>query len=207
MHQKLLLLQKNLHFTGNIATDVPTFLNHHGYPKTANHSHAVALKARKLAAKFYVDIDKADIAGWLHDVSAVFPSVERADIARELGIKILPEEDIFPMIIHQKLSLVLAREVFGVDDKEILSAIACHTTLKKDASLLDKLVFVADKIAWDLPGTPPYLEELLAGLETSLNHAVFMYLDYLWQMRDKLKVLHPWTAEAHAQLKKQISTK
>ena len=199
------LKNSGLSFKKNISDDVPEFLNHYGFPKTAKHSQDVALKSRELAQQFDADGDKAEIAGWLHDVSTIFPSAERATIARELDVEVLPEEDIFPMIIHQKLSLVLARELFDVTDTEILSAIGCHTTLKKDASLLDKIVFVADKIAWDQPGTPPYLEDLLAGLEKSIDHASFVYLDYLWQMRDKLKVLHPWAADAHAQLKEELS--
>lgn len=207
MHKKLLSLQSNLIPSGKISEDVPKFLIHHGFPKTANHSRDVALKARELATRFNAAVDEAEVAGWLHDISAVFPSAERADIARELGVEVLPEEDTFPMIIHQKLSVVLARELFGVTDIETLSAIGCHTTLKKTASLLDKVVFVADKIAWDQPGTPPYLEELLAGLEKNIDHATFVYLDYLWQIRGNLKVLHPWTAEAHSQLKKQLSVK
>lgn len=200
------LKNSELSFSSKISEDVPKFLNHHNFPKIAEHSHDVAMKARELAQQFGADVDKAEIAGYLHDVSAVFPSAERATIARELGVEVLPEEDIFPMIIHQKLSLVLARELFGVTDAEILSAIACHTTLKANASLLDKIVFVADKIAWDQPGTPPYLDDLLEGLEKSIDHASFVYLDHLWQMRDTLKVLHPWAADAHAQLKEELST-
>ena len=198
-------LQKDVNFSGQIAKDVPDFLCHHGFPKTAEHSRDVALKARELANQFNADGNKAEIAGWLHDVSAVFPTAERTQIARELGIDVLPEEDIFPMIIHQKLSVALAREIFGVTDGAILSAIGCHTTLKRDATLLDKVVFVADKIAWDQPGTPPYIEEIIAGLENGIDHAVFVYLDYLWQMRDTLKVLHPWTRDAHSELKNAIS--
>ena len=170
-------LQKEITFSGRIAEDVPQFLRHHGYPKTAKHIGDVALKSRELASRFNADCDSAEIAGWLHDVSAVFPAVERANIARELGVEVLVEEDTFPMIIHQKLSGVLAREIFAVDDSAILSAIGCHTTLKRDASLLDKVVFVADKIAWDQPGTPPYLDDIIAALEKSIDHAAFVYLD------------------------------
>ena len=205
MHELLRKISNDIKLLGSLQDDVANFFTHYGFPKTYRHSYSVALKARELASQFNADTDKAENAGWLHDISAVVPSAERSNIARELGIKVLPEEDTFPMIIHQKLSVVLARELFGITDNETLSAIGCHTTLKRDASLLDKVVFVADKIAWDQPGEPPYLHEILAGLEKSIDHAAFVYLDYIWQMRDKLKVLHPWTAEAHAQLKRQLA--
>ncbi len=200
MHTRLEALVQNMTLSGHIAHDVPAFLTHHGQPKTAKHSCDVAQKAHELALQFGIDAKQAEIAGWLHDISAVFPSSERATIARDLGLAVLPEEAIFPMIIHQKLSAVIAREIFHVDDEAVLSAIACHTTLKADATLLDTVVFVADKIAWDQFGNPPYLDELLLALDKSIYHAAFVYLDYLWQMRDQLKVLHPWTAEAYTKL-------
>lgn len=204
MYQRLSALILGIDLTGDIEIDAPNFLNHHGFPKTAQHSRDVAKEAYRLAERFNADSEKAKIGGWLHDISAVFPSAERADIAREFGIEVLPEEAIFPMIIHQKLSVVIARDIFKVDDEGILSAIGCHTTLKKDATLLDKIVFVADKIAWDQVGTPPYLDNLLTAMEKGIDHAAFVYLDYLWNMRDKLKVLHPYTAIAHSELKEMV---
>ncbi len=96
----------------------------------------------------------------------------------------------------------IAKHAFAVPDGEVLSAIACHTTLKANASLTDKIVFVADKIAWDQTGTPPYLKEVLEGLDTSIDSAALAYLDYLWHLRDKLRVLHPWAVEARNYLLK-----
>lgn len=107
-------------FTDDISKDVNSFLKESGFPKTAKHSRDVALKSRELAMRFDVNPDTAEIAGWLHDISAVFPSAERANIARELDIEVLPEEDTFPMIVHQKLSVVLASELFGITDTEAL---------------------------------------------------------------------------------------
>ena len=104
------------------------------------------------------------------------------------------------MIIHQKLSVVLAHDIFGVTAPDTLSAIGCHTTLKANASLLDKVVFIADKIAWDQSGEPPYWVELQLALDHSLNHAAFCYLDYLWQRRVTLRVVHPWLVAAHQEL-------
>jgi hypothetical protein len=60
--------------------------------------------------------------------------------------------------------------LFGVADEGILSAVGCHTTLRAGASPLDKVVFVADKIAWDQAGPPPFLADLQAGLDRSRDH-------------------------------------
>jgi predicted HD superfamily hydrolase involved in NAD metabolism len=205
MHELFSTLTQSVQLTGHIRDDMAAFLVRHGYPKTVGHSIHVAAEARRLAGIFGADERLAEIAGWLHDISVVVPNPQRSDLARAVGLAVLPEEEAVPMILHQKLSALMARDIFGVAEATVLSAIRCHTTLKADASLLDKVVFVADKIKWDQPGEPPYLADLGAALEQSLDWAAFCYLDYLWQRRETLPVVHPWLAEAHRQLSRKIS--
>ena len=203
MHELLTQLIEDVQFSGDIRADMGALLIHHGRPKTVEHSLRVASEAKRLATRFGADEMRAEVAGWLHDISAVFPPGDCNRVARQLGIDVLPEEDIYPLIIHQKLSAVIAREIFGLTNQEVLSAISCHTTLKTNASLLDKVVFVADKIQWDGHGESPFLDSILAALEQSLDKAVLCYLDYLWQRRDTLPVLHPWLASAYRQVKEE----
>lgn len=54
----------------------------------------------------------------------------------------------------------MAEEVFHIKDQEILSAIECHTTLKPKSRLLDKVLFISDKISWEIPGDHEYLLEI-----------------------------------------------
>lgn len=191
--------------SGDLAADVPAFLVHYGHVRTAEHSERVAVEAGRLAARFEVHIESAEAAGWLHDISAIFPAPDRANVARQLGIDILPAEEAFPMIAHQKLSVVVAQMLFGITDASVLSAIGCHTTLRRDPSQLDKVLFVADKIAWDQFNDPPYLDALQAALDASLDAAAYCYLDYLWQQRHSLRVVHPWTVVAHEHLARTLS--
>lgn len=186
--------------TGNLRADMAAFLTARGFPKTAGHCAAVAAEARRLAARFGEDPARAEAAGLLHDISAPIPDAERIATAEAWGLDVLAEERAYPMIIHQKVSAVIAREAFGVKDAGVLSAIGCHTTLKAGSSRLDKIVFVADKIAWDQPGDPPYLADILAAVERSLDAAAFCYLDYLYQRRATLRVAHPWMLAAWAEV-------
>ncbi len=178
--------------TGKIVDDVPRFLILWGHHKTAEHCSAVASKAKELAKRFNSDSAKAEQAGYLHDISAVIPNEKRIEFAQSQSVEILAEEIQVPMLIHQKLSVVLAREAFSVTDDEILSAIGCHTTLKASPTLLDKVVFVADKIAWDQDGRPPYIDKISKAMDESLDSAVLEYLNYLWERREQLKGIHPW---------------
>lgn len=190
-------LRRGITITGETGRDVSAFLAHHDYPHTAAHCAAVAREARRIARLVGADESGAERAGWFHDVSAVIPNAERIDAAHAFGVAVLPEEIAFPMIVHQKLSIVLAREFFGEGDAAVLSAVGCHTTLKAGATTLDTVVFVADKIAWDQPGMPPYLAALLTALDRSLDAATLVYLRYLWERRDALGVVHPWFREAY----------
>lgn len=193
-------LGQSLELTGRLPSDVSRFLVRHAQAHTAAHSAQVAAQAVELAERFGVGTSQAETAGWLHDVSAVIPNEKRIQVALENGLEVLPEEKQLPMITHQKLSALMARELFGITDAGVLSAVGCHTTLKADASPLDKVVFVADKIAWDQEGRPPYLGALEEALERSLDAAALVYLEYLWERRDDLPVLHPWVVAAHRQL-------
>jgi predicted HD superfamily hydrolase involved in NAD metabolism len=196
-------LAQGFTLTGDLARDVSAFLIQHGAPHTAAHVRDVAEEARRLALMLGENAEQAETAGWLHDVSTVIPNGERAIVAENWGVEVLPEEATFPMIIHQKLSVVLAREIFGVQDESVLSAIGCHTTLKANASRLDKVVFLADKLAWDQPGVPPYYDEMRAALEESLDAATLVYLRFLWDRRETLRVIHPWLVEAYQQLSEE----
>jgi HD superfamily phosphohydrolase YqeK len=104
------------------------------------------------------------------------------------------------MILHQKLSAAMAESLFQIRDPLILDAIRCHTTLRAGATALDQILFVADKVEWDQPDSPPYLNGLLKALEQSLEHAALYYLRYLWARRSSLQVVHPWLVEAYHDL-------
>lgn len=192
-------LTAGLSLTGQIEQDVPLLLIQHILPATARHCAAVAAEAGRLARCFGLDPVAACTAGWLHDVSAVI-GTDWLEAAAELGVEILPAELIYPNLLHQKISAVLAHQVFGVTDPAILAAIGCHTTLRPGASRLDMVVFVADKLAWDQPGQPPYILEMRSALEQSLEQGAWVYLNYLWERREQLVILHPWAEAAWREL-------
>ena len=169
----------------------------HNMRHTAMHSSLVTKKATELARRFGEDPKKAETAGVLHDISVIIPNERRAEAAESLGIGLFEEEENFPMIIHQRLSRKFASLYFGVDDKAILDAVTCHTTLWQNPTRLDMIVFLADKISWDQPGDPPYLEILYKGLDLSLERGAYHMVKYMMDNKEKLAVVHPWLAGAY----------
>jgi predicted HD superfamily hydrolase involved in NAD metabolism len=191
--------------TGNLRLDATSFLSYHGLSKTADHCARVAAEAKRLAARYGEEETLAEAAGWLHDISAVIPEHQRVQTAQEVGQEALPEEAAAPMILHQRLSAVIAQEVFDITSEPVLNAVECHSTLKANASTLDKIVFIADKIAWDQSGEPPFLRGILGALEQSLDRAALHYLQHLWQRRDSMPTVRPWFVEAYEQLRSTCS--
>lgn len=204
MHPILAEHTKPFPRTNRLRDDIRSFLSVNGCEKTAEHCMDVGTEARRIALRFGADPEAAEMSGWLHDISAVIPNGDRIAVSRELGIEVLPEEEAFPMIIHQKLSVVMAQQLFGITDAAILDAVGCHTTLRAGSTLLDQVLFVADKVAWDQPGTPPYIRELQEQLNRSLIYGAFAYINYLLERKHTLKVVHPWLKEAYEELRHQV---
>lgn len=200
VHPEVFKWARDFQFTGDTLRDAPAFLEHHGFLHIATHVNAVALEARTLAERFGLDTNTAEVAGMMHDIAVIVPNAERVALSRALGLPICPEEDQVPMILHQQHGKVFARDLFGIRDDRVLSAIECHTTLKANSSQFDRVVFLADKISWDQPGTPPYLNALLATLEHDLDAGIRFFLEYLISSPNLL-VVHPWLREAHSEFK------
>lgn len=185
-----------------LKNEIKQYLVSKNCEKTYYHCMEVGEYAYQLGEKYLTSPEKVSIAGYLHDISAVYPNNQRINVAQKYGIELNEAEMAFPMIIHQKISKSIAKMDFGIEDNKILSAIECHTTLKKNYSDIDLVLFVADKIKWDQEGKPPYLDGLLQALNCSLENAAYFYIDYI--LKHDIKVVHPWLWDAYNQLKLTI---
>ncbi|MGL9927538.1 MULTISPECIES: bis(5'-nucleosyl)-tetraphosphatase (symmetrical) YqeK [Enterococcus] len=185
-----------------LKNEIKQYLVSKNCEKTYYHCMEVGEYAYQLGEKYLTSPEKVSIAGYLHDISAIYPNNQRISVAQKYGIELNEAEMAFPMIIHQKISKSIAKMDFGIEDNEILSAIECHTTLKKNYSDIDLVLFVADKIKWDQEGKPPYLDGLLQALNCSLKNAAYFYIDYI--LKHDIKVVHPWLWDAYNQLKLTI---
>ena len=108
------------------------------------HSLGTAQCAADLAEMFNLDEKRAYIAGLLHDNAKCLEKEKLLEIAQNLELE---EKELSNIkVLHAPVSAYLARTEFGIEDKEILSAIRWHTLGKMDMSDFEKIVFLADKI-------------------------------------------------------------
>ena len=120
--------------------------------KRYEHTLGVAYTAAALAMCYGEDILKAELAGILHDVAKAKKSSELKDDMKGYidpytdGAYVALIADKAPQILHAIYAPYLAKKDYRIEDKDILSAIRWHTTGKKDMTMLEKIVFVADYI-------------------------------------------------------------
>ena len=174
--------------SGDIRTDVKNILLINGKSKTYIHVANVADRNALISKTYDLDHDKCVIAGLLHDISAIIKPEDMLKYAYENRLEVCEAERKYPFLLHQRLSKICAVEYFNISDEEILSAIECHTTLKKCPSKYEMSLFIADKLAWDKRGIPPFYEEVDSALGISLEAACYKYMEYM--VEDEMILFH-----------------
>jgi predicted HD superfamily hydrolase involved in NAD metabolism len=117
-----------------------------GQQQRYEHCVRVARLADNLARRHHADTGKARLAGMLHDLARLYDVPRLRSESERCGIQVDEFARAHPMVLHAPLSAVLARERFGVDDPEILSAIAKHTLAAGEMTVLDCILYLADSV-------------------------------------------------------------
>ncbi len=110
------------------------------------HSVNVMEIAESLAKHYGVDDDKARLAGILHDCGKNYKGDEAREYVRGIGYQADEIEILQPKLLHGIIGEDLARNIYGITDEEVLSAIRWHTTGKAGMNLLEKIIYIADYI-------------------------------------------------------------
>ena len=144
--------------------DIKKYLKENLTDEKYRHSLGTALAARAIAQKVGYDEEKAYLAGLLHDCAKNMNCDEMLGLCCDLSFPLEEGESENHKVLHAPAGCVLACSKFAVDDEEILGAIRWHTLGKVDMSLLEKIVFLADKIEPETRGKEDY-ERRLACLD------------------------------------------
>lgn len=150
--------------------------------------------AIRLAHRFGVDPEKAEIAAILHDYCKAW-DVER------MKESLLAHNDsswlsYSAVLWHSPVAMYVAREEFQIDDLELLYAIYYHTTGRAAMTPLEKVIWVADYIEpnRNFPG----VEQARALAEDNLDQALLFGLSQtIKYLVDKGQAIYPLTFEAY----------
>lgn len=167
--------------------------------KRYSHSLGVSQTAVKLAKRYGYDTNKAKIAGLLHDCARELPMEVLLSKAEEFGIVVDDVEKQEPILLHAPVAAQMAKIWYGIQEQDILQAIALHTTGNGSMTLLDKIVYLADMI--EPQRKFKGVEELRLLAEKDVDEAFAASLDQ--SIRHILKgggLIHPGTIDARNQL-------
>ena len=110
------------------------------------HTLGVMHTAASLAMVYNVDIEKAQLAGLLHDCAKCIPTKKKLKLCKENNIPVSDFEKEHPVLLHAKVGAYIAAEKYGVKDPEVLRAIAWHTTGTENMTDLEKIIYISDYI-------------------------------------------------------------
>lgn len=106
--------------------------------KRWKHTVGVALICAENASRAHISEEQAITMAALHDCAKYLDS----DSPYLKGFKC--PQGVPPPVVHQYAGAYVAEHEFGITDKAVLDAIACHTSGKENMSSADKLLFLAD---------------------------------------------------------------
>ena len=178
-------------------------LKEHLKPFRYEHSVGVAYTAMAMAMRYDCDMDKAGVAGFLHDWAKQYDEAAIIKKCRKYEIPLTEDELLCPAVLHAKLGAFLAKKDFGIEDEEILDAIRYHTTGRPAMSMLEMILFVADYIEPNRDKAPN-LPEIRALSFSNINQAAVRIMeDTIHYLTERNMPIYNMTLLAYSYYRKQ----
>lgn len=110
------------------------------------HVLGVEQTAIELAQLFNADAEKASLGALLHDMAKGLSNEKLLKIIDDNNISVSEEERKSFKTLHSPVGAFMAKDIFQVTDIDILNSIKYHTIGRIGMSVIEKIVFLADKI-------------------------------------------------------------
>ena len=160
------------------------------------HSLNVADSAKKLAKLYGYDEEIAYTAGLIHDCCKDTPAGLQLSYMLENGVELSEYELGVAKLYHSICGSVFVKKEFGIDNQDIINAVRYHTTGRKNMSLLEKIIFIADFISdeRDYNGVEIMREKAVKSLDEAIVEGLsFTIKDLI----DQGRIIHPDTLDAY----------
>lgn len=160
--------------------------------KRYEHSVGVMEKAIELAKIYNEDEEKAAYAALTHDIAKEMTTEEYYRYARENNIEIEEIDKIETIALHGKIGADIAKKKYNFT-AEMCNAIYYHTTARANMTLLDKIIYIADKIEENRKY--PEADKLRKVFEKckNLDEFILYDIDYytIPKMIEQKRIIHP----------------
>ena len=169
------------------------------------HTVGVMYTAAALAMKYKEDVDKALLAGLLHDCAKHYTGDKKLELCKKYHLPVSASERENPGLLHAKLGAYLAEHKYDVEDKEILDSIVWHTTGRPEMTMMDKIVYIADYIEPNRNQAPnlEYFRQLaFENIDQCLYEILEASLSYL---KTRSEVIDPMTEQTYLYYRNEFS--
>ena len=160
-----------------------------------NHIMGVLSTAKEIGKKYNVSQEKIEIAVLLHDILKEQEIRKLRELCAGYNYVEL-ENGAESEIIHGFAAAVYAIEKYNIYDVNILNAVKYHTIGRKDMSLLEKVIYIADGVE---PGrTYPEVKKIRELLKNDLDRAIFHEIENkILYLLNNNKTIHPMDLKTH----------
>ncbi len=170
------------------------------------HTKGVMYTACCLAMANEYNIDKAMLAGLLHDCAKCIPNDEKIKICNDNNILINDAELSNPGLLHAKVGSYIAETKYNITDPDILHAIKVHTTGCPEMNILDKILYIADYIEPKRNIAPrlDYIRKIaFEDLDTCIAEILYDSLHYLSGQNKSIDPMTQNTYEYYKQFRRE----
>jgi predicted HD superfamily hydrolase involved in NAD metabolism len=173
-------------------------------PRRFNHSLEVMKSSIRLAEKYGEDVEKAALAGLVHDCAKNLDKDAIMSACKKYGIIVDEISAAWPQLLHGQIGAYMAEELFGIDCPRILAAIADHTMGRPGMDKLSSIVFIADYIEDSRDFEE--VDIIRKAAEESLEKAIVAGIDStIRHILVKGRMLHPQTIATRNWALKQLN--
>lgn len=147
------------------------------------HSLRVADYCKRLAVIYKVDENRAYLSGLVHDCAKNLEEFYMLNKKLNSDIIFDTEEKDNENLRHAPIGAVVCKDLYGIFDEEIISAVRYHTTAKENMTLLEKILFISDKIE---PGRKyDTVDELRRLADFDIDRAIVKFLNDSFEYLEK----------------------
>lgn len=114
--------------------------------KRLSHVKSCVNFAVELAKIYGIDEERVAIAGFAHDIFRDIKPKVLLKMADAYGMKVSELERLNPILLHGKVAAEYVKRRFNLHDREILEAIAYHTSGKENIKDVGKIIFLSDSL-------------------------------------------------------------
>lgn len=147
------------------------------------HSLRVADYCKRLAKIYKIDENRAYLSGLVHDCAKNLEEFYMLNKKLNSDIIFDTEERDNENLRHAPIGAVVCKDLYGIFDEEILSAVRYHTTAKENMTLLEKILFISDKIEPDRKYDT--VDELRRLADFDIDRAIVKFLNDSFEYLEK----------------------